>query len=69
MRLVVVVAVLMMIQSMMELHPRMIRRWSAATPDSGLQLAGTVSPRGTTSHLKAALLDVVKLQAEGLYAA
>lgn len=40
-----------------------------ATPDSGLRLDGTVSPPGTTSHLKAALLDVVKLQAERLYAA
>lgn len=62
MRLVVVVAVPMMIQKMMKLHPLLrltvVSSW-----------AGTVSPRGTTSHLKAALLDVVKLQAERLYAA
>lgn len=41
-----------------------------ATPDSGLQLgANSLSSEATNSHLKAALLDVVELQAEGLYAA
>lgn len=41
-----------------------------ATPDSGLQLgANSLSSEATSSHLKAALLDVVELQAEGLYAA
>lgn len=69
MRLVVVVAVLMTIQKMMELHPRMIRRWSLLHLPVVSGWAGTVSPRGTTSHLKAALLDVVKLEAERLYAA
>lgn len=39
------VAVPMMIQEMMELHPREIRRRSTATPDSGLQLGGnSLSP-------------------------
>lgn len=69
MRLVVVVVVLMTIQKMMELHPRMIQRWSLLHLTVVSGWTGTVSPPGTTSHLKAALLDVVKLQAERLYAA
>lgn len=66
MRLVVVVAVLMTIQKKMELHPHMIRRWSLL---HRTVVSGTVSPWRTASHLEAALLDVVKLQAERLYAA
>lgn len=69
MRLVVVVAVLMTIQKKMELHPHMIRRWRLLHRTVVSGWVGTVSPRGTASHLEAALLNVVKLQAERLYAA